>query len=362
MSKLLIDDRPLIILPKLATIIGLNEAIVLQQIHYWVETYKAVNDTHHFQDGEWWVWNTGEEWAENFPFWSQSTVWRALENLRNSYLRKEDDTMLARGPLVITGRFNKKGYDRTLWYRIDYEELDRLEAILSDCEVPSCQNDEMDLPRMTSPIPETTTESTTETLSADADVETPTALDTGPLEVDISPGSRTLQCPNPECEKEIRVGSMKVSATACPMCEVPLSILVDGEPYGKPPKPKKKQGDKRILGNLLEDCPPPLELFPYFARERKEILAAYNGRSKAIFLEALEWSRKAYLHDGLPHHLLVRSALGFFRKKVSAAGGTVQSDIPDEEGSWFVPEFYEAEGSTSATQETDDRRVGVLVR
>ena len=35
MSKLLINEHPLQVLPSLATKIGLNEAIVLQQIHYW---------------------------------------------------------------------------------------------------------------------------------------------------------------------------------------------------------------------------------------------------------------------------------------------------------------------------------------
>ena len=36
MSKLLIHDKPIMILPSLAQKIGLNEAIILQQIHYWL--------------------------------------------------------------------------------------------------------------------------------------------------------------------------------------------------------------------------------------------------------------------------------------------------------------------------------------
>lgn len=35
MSRLLINEPPLIVLPNLAILIGLNEAIVLQQVHYW---------------------------------------------------------------------------------------------------------------------------------------------------------------------------------------------------------------------------------------------------------------------------------------------------------------------------------------
>jgi hypothetical protein len=205
-------------------------------------------------------------------------------------------------------------------------------------------------------------QSPSNSLSANADVETPSALDTGPKEVDIPPGSKTLKCPNPECGQEIRIGAIKESATACPVCGQPILVLVDGEPYGKPPKAKKSKGDKRILGNLLEDCPTPLVLVPYFAREREEVLAAWRGKSKAIFLEALEWARKAYLRDGLPHHLVTRSALGFYRKKASAASGVVHDD-DDDEGSWFVEGFFDTpEGSVDATQETDEGRVGVLVR
>ena len=37
MSRLLLEDEPLVVLPKLATVIGLNEAIILQQLHYWLE-------------------------------------------------------------------------------------------------------------------------------------------------------------------------------------------------------------------------------------------------------------------------------------------------------------------------------------
>ena len=35
-SKLLIDEPPLQVLPSLALKIGLNEAIILQQVHYWL--------------------------------------------------------------------------------------------------------------------------------------------------------------------------------------------------------------------------------------------------------------------------------------------------------------------------------------
>lgn len=367
MSKLLIDDRPLIVLPKLATAIGLNEAIVLQQIHFWVEVYKKANKTHHYQDGEWWVWNTGKEWKENFPFWSESTVWRALESLRGSYLPKVGDTKIGRGPLVITGRFNKEGYDRTLWYRIDYEELEQVETLLSNCEEPFSQNDKMDLPKVTSPIPESTTEITAESkeIAAKAASETPTAhASDGPLEADISDSTITFPCPNPECEKEIHPGDLKKSATRCPHCKQPLSILVDGDQYGKPPKAKRDARSLRTLGNLLEDCPTPLKLFPFFAGDRKELLAAWRGKNQGVLLQALQWCLTKYLKDGMPHHVCVRNAMAFYRKKVSAMSGVVHVEEKEDSdgGSWIGDDIFNDPEGSDVAQATDDRRARVLVR
>ena len=40
MSKLLIQENPMMILPSLAEKIGLNQAIVIQQFHYWLVSSK----------------------------------------------------------------------------------------------------------------------------------------------------------------------------------------------------------------------------------------------------------------------------------------------------------------------------------
>jgi len=43
-TNLLLESNPLVIIPELATAIGLNEAVVLQQIHYWLKTSKHKHD------------------------------------------------------------------------------------------------------------------------------------------------------------------------------------------------------------------------------------------------------------------------------------------------------------------------------
>jgi hypothetical protein len=118
-SKLLIDDHPIEVLPQLAVNIGLNEAIFLQQLHYWLLGRK------HFYDGRFWVYNTHEEWQKkNFPFWSVSTIKRIVTGLRQM------------GLVIATDQYNAMKIDKTLWYTIDYDLLDNLKS-----DFPLAQND-----------------------------------------------------------------------------------------------------------------------------------------------------------------------------------------------------------------------------
>lgn len=115
LGSLLIDDYPLMVLPKLAATIGLNEAIILQQVHYWLRKSK------HQYDGRTWIYNTYEDWQDQFPFWSRCTIKRTLKKLREPFAG--DGSRPARGPLLLTGNYNKFTPDRTLWYSIDYDAL-----------------------------------------------------------------------------------------------------------------------------------------------------------------------------------------------------------------------------------------------
>ncbi len=107
MSKLLLKDQPLIVLPALAVKVGVNGALFLQQLHYWLE--KSVN----VQDGYTWVYNTNQQWLQQFPFWSLSTIQRII-----SKLEKEG--------LIIKGKYNRSKFNNTVWYRIDYKKLEEL--------------------------------------------------------------------------------------------------------------------------------------------------------------------------------------------------------------------------------------------
>ena len=115
MSNLLIDDYPILVLPTLATEIGLNESIVLQQMHYWLKK------SNHNYDGRHWIYNSFPEWQKHFPFWSVMTIKRAVYSLEKQNL-------------LYVGNYNKAKFDKTKWYSINYEKLEGMKR-------PSYQND-----------------------------------------------------------------------------------------------------------------------------------------------------------------------------------------------------------------------------
>jgi hypothetical protein len=107
--KLLIPEEPLQVLPTLAAEIGVNEAIVLQQVHYWSLVKLK-------QDQEPWVYNTQGEWLKQFPWLTERTLQRVIAGLR------ERDLILTQQP---------EGTNRRTHYQVNYEALPDA-AILAD--------------------------------------------------------------------------------------------------------------------------------------------------------------------------------------------------------------------------------------
>ena len=166
--SLLIAEQPLQLQPKLAVIVGLNEAILVQQIHYWLQR------SNHTHDGQKWIYNTHDSWLEQFPFWSKATLKRVITSLKSQNL-------------INTGNFNRMKMDRTVWYTINYshavcsgisesqpepikgtesqagQPLGQSEPMLgSDCTDVDTNLASSHKVNMTSAIPETTTETTTD--------------------------------------------------------------------------------------------------------------------------------------------------------------------------------------------------------
>lgn len=140
MSRLLINEPPLQVLPSLAKEIGLNEAIMLQQMHYWL--LKSSNEF----EGAKWFYKTLEEWQTEFPFWSAMTIRRTLGSLEKQ-------------KIIKIGNFNKKKFDKTKWFTIDYQRVNRrcvqiAQTMCSNCTDGCVQNEQT----YTREYTETTTE------------------------------------------------------------------------------------------------------------------------------------------------------------------------------------------------------------
>ena len=171
MGKLLIDEQPLQCQPSLAMLLGSSdEAIVFQQIHYWLKRTSNVQE-----DGHKWVYNSMADWLKQFP-WIKT----------RARLTRYFDDLEERG-LIVTGNFNKAKFDKTKWYRIDYDALQEFEQRLSQNDTTSVskqsngvsQNDTTSVSKQSNPmsqndatytnrLPETTTRDYPETTTTDS--------------------------------------------------------------------------------------------------------------------------------------------------------------------------------------------------
>lgn len=152
MSSLLLDEHPLVVIPSLAVAVGLNEAIILQQVHYWCQR------STHEHEGRRWTHQTLSQWRDQFPFWSEDTIKRTCKSLRQK-------------GLIEVRKLAADSRNRTNWYSVNYDKLPsgqsapmhRVEG--ADCTPPSGQSALM--------YRETETSSETPTLFAHAPAREP---------------------------------------------------------------------------------------------------------------------------------------------------------------------------------------------
>lgn len=139
MSKLLINEYPLQALPSLAVAIGLNEAIMLQQVHYWLNHAKKEHD------GQMWFYKSYEDWQkQDFPFWSITTIRRVAKSLKDKNL-------------LLSEQLADNSFDRRNYYSINRIELAKIEAIItskpyksdmSNMDTSQCPKDDLQVSNM----------------------------------------------------------------------------------------------------------------------------------------------------------------------------------------------------------------------
>lgn len=172
-SNLLFNEEPLVVNRLAAKVLGLNNAIVIQQIHYWLEINRKAKIN--FYDERTWTYNTYEDWQkDNFDFWSIATLKRIFKTLFEKNI-------------LLKNNYNKHKYDRKLWVTLNYDKLDDLlneynnkqvenveisteyqsdtmsdSNIVSDCNYAKDQTDTMQNISLTPTIAENTTETSSE--------------------------------------------------------------------------------------------------------------------------------------------------------------------------------------------------------
>lgn len=127
MSKLLIQEPPLQVLPSLAVKIGLEEAIAAQQIHYMLNAkYKVVE-----REGDLWVEMSYTEWQKVFPFWSTQKIGRVFRSLEEQ-------------GIVESQQFRVGDWDMRKAYRLNYAAIEALENQEPEPKEKQPESDEPD--------------------------------------------------------------------------------------------------------------------------------------------------------------------------------------------------------------------------
>tara|TARA_B100000315_G_C14309258_1_gene465538 strand:+ start:81 stop:467 length:387 start_codon:yes stop_codon:yes gene_type:complete len=93
--------------PEVAEAIGVDEAIMLNHLIFWIVVNKKSNQTKHL--GRTWTYNSVVDFKPYFPYWSTSQIRRILKSLVDK-------------GIIIEGNFNKSKYDKTKWYALNDEK------------------------------------------------------------------------------------------------------------------------------------------------------------------------------------------------------------------------------------------------
>ncbi|WGV29185.1 hypothetical protein [Halotia branconii] len=120
-SKLITPESPLLVPPLLAAEIGLEEAVILQQIHYYCQISKHIK-----RDGRRWFWKTLKDWGQTLPFLKVSAIRRAIANLRDNF------------KLIDVCRHSEKTWYQANWFTVNVENVQALWNRI-------CENQQIDM-------------------------------------------------------------------------------------------------------------------------------------------------------------------------------------------------------------------------
>lgn len=136
---------------ELASKYGVDEAILIHHFQYWISHNARLKRNLH--KGSTWMYQTLEEIAAHFPYWTADKVYEIIEKLCTGKNRRSKRDDLDFAPVLKKGNFNNSKYDRTAWYAfIDEPNWISANAKMENGE---CQNQDRQMP---TPIPDTKTD------------------------------------------------------------------------------------------------------------------------------------------------------------------------------------------------------------
>lgn len=101
----------------LAGKLGITEAIILQNIYFWINEVNAKKNKH-VHDGVVYMYNTSEDWTKQLPYMKIRQIKKVLSDLSS------DESQI-----LCKGCFNSVAYDRTLWYGFTEYGLELLKEV-----------------------------------------------------------------------------------------------------------------------------------------------------------------------------------------------------------------------------------------
>ncbi|WP_314990584.1 hypothetical protein [uncultured Gemella sp.] len=143
MNIWLMDEQPVVVDRGLARIIGFSEAVIITQLHQWIEYNKKHKKN--YEDGYYWTYGSMEKWHEEY-----FDILGSIKTLRRVFKRLEK-----KGYLIVSN-YNKLKFDKTSWYRVNYEKFNSLKKKYRDGQNDHTDEDEMTISQvdnLTTPIP-----------------------------------------------------------------------------------------------------------------------------------------------------------------------------------------------------------------
>jgi len=97
--------RPVLVIPELARVLGVNKALILSQLDYWLE-----RSIYEDQSGRRWCYNTLEEWQTSLPWLNVSSIKRMFGELSAE-------------KIVLVEQFDRSRLRRENWYSLDHQAV-----------------------------------------------------------------------------------------------------------------------------------------------------------------------------------------------------------------------------------------------